>query len=253
MHTRSLWTIFSSVFQRRHWTALANTFIVTETPLRHLFDYLTRRRSGFPRNVGLRTPIGRVQARLSTADDLLTVNEIFCRLDYEVPNDISIVVDFGANIGISALYFLSRNTSSRVWLFEPNPYNVEKLKVQMADYADRVKICPIGVAPDDGVLKFGFEPTGRYGGAGLDLPEKMDVEVRSANKVLLEILEEHQTIDVLKIDIESLEDEILNSLSTHVLSKIRLIVIEGCRTPGNLAASHEIEQYGPITRLTLRE
>ena len=36
------------------------------------------------------------------------------------------VIDLGSNIGISALYFLTRNADCRVWLYEPVPRNVER-------------------------------------------------------------------------------------------------------------------------------
>jgi len=44
--------------------------------------------------------------------------EIFCRLDYLAKTDIKVVVDIGSNIGISALYFLSRNKQAKCYLFE---------------------------------------------------------------------------------------------------------------------------------------
>ncbi len=44
------------------------------------------------------------------------------------PRDISVVVDFGSNIGISALYFLTRNQDIKVYLFEPVPQNILRLK-----------------------------------------------------------------------------------------------------------------------------
>ena len=41
---------------------------------------------------------------------------------------LRVVVDVGSNIGISALFFLTRNSSCRMWLYEPVPRNVERLR-----------------------------------------------------------------------------------------------------------------------------
>ncbi len=42
-----------------------------------------------------------------------------------------VVVDIGSNIGISALYFLTRNPACRCWLYEPVPRNVERLRANL--------------------------------------------------------------------------------------------------------------------------
>ena len=60
--------------------------------------------------------------------DLITIIECFGKLDYKAPKNLSVVIDFGSNIGISALYFLTRNEGVKVYLFEPVPRNVERLK-----------------------------------------------------------------------------------------------------------------------------
>ena len=82
--------------------------------------------------IAIKTPTGTITPQMHLSDDRLTVNEIFFRLDYEAPETIKTVVDFGSNIGISALYFLTRSKDTRIWLFEPNPKNVEKLRQTVA-------------------------------------------------------------------------------------------------------------------------
>ncbi|KAA9005083.1 FkbM family methyltransferase [Histidinibacterium aquaticum] len=252
MHKRALASKMGAITERRHWRAFANSFAVTSPPVEHLLDYVLRRQDGYPKHVSLATPIGTVEATMFLPDDRLTVNEIFCRLDYEVSPGIRTAVDFGSNVGISALYFLSRNPEVKVWLYEPNPANVTKLTEQVAPYADRVVLNPVGVAAEDGTLEFGFEPTGRYGGAGLDFPEKVQLDVHSAERVLSEIIAERGRIDVLKVDIESLEEEILLSLSKETASKIELLLVEGEFTPGLLDETHTPTVYGPITRFERR-
>jgi hypothetical protein len=79
---------------------------------------------------------------------------------------------------------------------------------------------------EDGTVGFGYEETGRYGGIGLQFKETMLVPCRKAVSVLEEILVKHEVIDILKIDIESLEKEIIASLPLGVLRRIRNIYVE---------------------------
>ena len=57
----------------------------------------------------MRTPAGVVAPTLHSSHDMFTVNEVFCREDYACGPGIRTVVDVGSNIGISALYFLTRD------------------------------------------------------------------------------------------------------------------------------------------------
>jgi hypothetical protein len=82
--------------------------------------YLTAR-GEYPYVCRVRTPSGTIAPTLYSSHDILTVNEIFCRGDYRYGPDLRVAVDVGANIGISALYFLTRNSGARVYAFEPDP------------------------------------------------------------------------------------------------------------------------------------
>ena len=73
-----------------------------------------------------------------------TVNEVFCRQDYGADASIRAVVDVGSNIGISALYFLTRSPDCRAWLYEPVPRNVERLRGNLAGYEDRYALREVG-------------------------------------------------------------------------------------------------------------
>ncbi len=85
----------------------------------------------------------------------------FCRGDYASDTDVKIVVDVGANIGISALFFLTRNPICHVYCYEPNPINVERLRRNLSPYASRFSIEEIAIWTHDGEVPFMTEPTGR--------------------------------------------------------------------------------------------
>ena len=138
-----------------------------------LFENARRYLTGkgqYPYKCRVRTPTGVVTPELFSSHDMSTVNEIFCREDYRAPASLTVAVDLGANIGISGLYFLTRNKTSRVYLFEPDPKNVARLRDNLAGYESRYRLEEVAVAARDGEATFGVESTGRYGTLRLEEP-----------------------------------------------------------------------------------
>ena len=95
-------------------------------------------------------PAGIVAPTLFSSHDMVTVNEVFCREDYRAGPELEVVVDIGSNIGISALYFLTRSHRARVWLYEPVPANVERLRANLARFEGRWRLDQAAVADRDG-------------------------------------------------------------------------------------------------------
>jgi len=116
---RSIKQVLKAITGKQHYIALFNMAKNYPDFLNNTIRYLTT--TGFyPYDIEIRTPTGIVKPKIYSSHDMLTVNEIFCRLDYKADKNINIVVDLGSNIGISALYFLSRNNESRCYLYEPD-------------------------------------------------------------------------------------------------------------------------------------
>jgi FkbM family methyltransferase len=174
----------------------------------------------------VRTPLGIIAPTLYSHHDMWTVNEVFCREDYRSGAGLGAVVDLGSNIGISALYFLTRNTGSRCWLYEPVPENVERLRRNLAGHEDRYRLSEAAVADRAGRYEFGVEETGRYGGIGADTGRSIEVEGLDVNDVLEEVLDEVPLIDVLKVDTEGLELATVEAVRPDLLRRIRTIFFE---------------------------
>jgi FkbM family methyltransferase len=161
-----------------------------------------------------------------------TVNEIFCRQDYRVGGELRVAVDVGANIGLSALYFLTRNETSRVYAFEPDPKNVARLRENLRGYEGRYELEEVAVALSSGTAAFGVEPIGRYGTLSLELQtghpptEVIEVRTRALNDILDEVLARHDRIDILKIDVEGLEEELVAAIDRRQLERITSIIYE---------------------------
>jgi FkbM family methyltransferase len=222
---RSMRAVWRAPFQRGHYRAFVNMVRLYPRSLQNLRRFL-RAKGDYPYDCAVRTPVGVVEARLHSSHDLSTMNEVFCRLDYRADRDLSVAVDIGSNIGISALYFLTRNRSSRCYLFEPDPRNVTRLKANLAGYEDRYSLDPSAVGPTGGRVEFGIEPTGRYGGIGVQADAHITVDCRAINDVLDEILGREELIEILKIDTEGLEVETVAAIRPDLLERIGTIYFE---------------------------
>jgi FkbM family methyltransferase len=217
----------------------ANYAALTNMPrryvdLRESASRYFRRTGHYPYSCRLRTPAGVVAPTLWSWHDMLTVNEVFCRGDYAVSDSVRVVVDIGSNIGISALYFLTESPVARCYLYEPVPTNVERLRANLSQYADRFEIEEIAVADTEGTLSFGVEPAGRYGGLDRTGGERIDVSVRHIDAVLEQVLAREPFVDVLKLDTEGAEARTLAALSPDLLSRVGTVYLE-TEDPGGLS------------------
>lgn len=82
------------------------------------------------------------------SSDLNAFGQIFIEREYECLNqigDVELVIDAGANVGYSSVYFLSHFPRCRVVAIEPDPRNFEALQQNLAPYADRVDLRNAGV------------------------------------------------------------------------------------------------------------
>lgn len=199
----------------------------------------------YPCTMRVRTPMGVKTVTLFHRHDAITVHEIFCRQDYRSPAPAQIVVDLGSNIGVSALYFLTRSPTSFCELYEPDPNNIAKLVTNLKGYEDRFNLHETAVADSRGVLPFVREPSGRYGSlvahptsrpqdAALmpegtqdqSTGERIEVRVEHVNDVLEQALARHGSIDLLKIDTEGAELATVFAIDPALIARTRRIVIE---------------------------
>ena len=254
MSRHSIKSFSSALFKRPFYVAFFNIFRFFEGSLEILIRYVFETGS-YPAKFVVKTPLGLQKVSVFSHHDLITFVECFGKMDYAAPEDVSLVVDFGSNIGISALYFLTRNPNVKVYLFEPVPRNVERLKKNLKGFEARYEIKEWAIGTKEGRANFASEKTGRYGGLIKGGPSylsrypsemRVEVEVRSANKVLKEILSRHDSVDILKIDVEGVEVEILSQFETDILDRINRIYVEVAtdqEVPGFLS-----ERYGDVIR-----
>jgi FkbM family methyltransferase len=255
---RNIKTVASALLQSQHYVALANMLRVYHRPLDAYCRYLLYG-GRYPAEIGLRTPSGNLKLTLYTLHDILTVNEVFCRQDYPALATDRIIVDFGSNVGISAAYFLTRNLDSHVYLHEPLPSNIQRLKHNLAAFEGRYTLAEVAVGPQNGDVIFHYEDTGRYGGVVAQAESETQAEVNSmkvkcvdSNEILERIISKHQRIDVLKIDIETLEKVVTERIPPDLAKRISRIYVEYAFPHNPLHNSHSLKQYGSIAQMRLQ-
>lgn len=210
----------------RYYGTLATVLAHFERPAWILGRYLGLQTSGFPQTIAIRSAAGRAVFDVYSPDDVVTAIECFAKQDYATSGEARCVVDVGSNIGISVLYFLTQHPRCRVYAFEPDPRNVERLRRNLHAFENRYVLDAAAVGTCAGHAIFGREPTGRYGGLGRDFADRIQVEVRDAEAAIADILAREGTIDILKLDIEGQEKPVLAALSPKTLGRIRYIAAE---------------------------
>jgi FkbM family methyltransferase len=217
-------------FHTGNYRALGNVLLHCKGRRDLLRRYL-RAGGEYPYRCAMSTPVGDVAPTLYSSHDVNTVVEVFFRGDYPAPSNLKTVVDIGSNIGLSAMYFLTRNRDSRCYLYEPVPRNVARLRDNLAAFESRWVLDECAVGLEAGVAAFGIEDTGRYGGLAVRTDKHIDVRVREVNEVLGSVLEIEPRIDVLKIDVEGLEADLVLAIRPDLLARVERIYFEAERLP----------------------
>ena len=223
---RSISRIISGFFNRNNWKALFNSFNVYQNWYQ---DYFLRYLLGmgtYPKLVNLLTPMGIINFVANCHEDLFTANEIFCMECYKPHEDIKTFIDFGGNIGLSAAYFLTRNTESIGIIYEPLNSNSIRLKENLKLFENRYSVVNKPVWIDGGEVKFGVDKTGRYSGINLLHDTIISMNAVNVDDAIQDGISKLGKINVLKIDIEGAGVSILRKINPKYFDKIDCIMIE---------------------------
>jgi len=243
--------VTKALLSARHYQAMLRIGANFERPAQTWWNYITRSGS-YPDDYRVRTPVGPVTLRLYSVDDLLTLNEVFARNDYEADGKDQVIVDAGSNIGVSVAYFLSRSPSSFVYAYEPVPVNIKRFEDNLRGFDGRYRLHANAIGTEAGRVTFGVESTGRYGGVGIKTGESIEVECLSCNEVLEALVKKHGTIDIFKADIEGYEEKVLRGIGASLRRRIRKIFVEWTFTENPISDTHHYRQFGNVAQFRLR-
>lgn len=151
--------------------------------------------------------------------DIEVFKQIFVSREYNFAININpkIIVDAGANVGYSALYFANRFPKAKIIAIEPEKENFKILKQNTLIY-DNIQSIKAGLWYKKTKLKIVDNGLGEW---GFKTEEGQDVPTITID----EILDKYKKIDILKIDIEGAEKEIF-SHNCDWIDKVDILVIE---------------------------
>ena len=152
--------------------------------------------------------------------------------EYWVPEALAprTILDIGANIGVTSVYYSNLFPSARIVSVEPLQENFQLLQRNVAGL--RVEAHNVGLGSVDGILELfpeAHSPTnfGGYSAFASDSargPSGREVRAREVGGFLSEAGVE--LVDLVKIDTEGAEYEILTAFPVSVLSRVRWIIGE---------------------------
>jgi FkbM family methyltransferase len=162
-----------------------------------------------------------IRLRVGTSDVSL-FRDILLHQEYEweLPAAPRVIVDAGANIGLSSIFYANRYPHARIICVEPEPANAMMLRKNMAYYPNSMVVEaalwnhnePIGMV-DPGLGEWGFRT----------IPGASGVRGITVDTLMAECAIDY--IDLLKVDIEGAEKEVFENPSKWI-DRLGVIVIE---------------------------
>lgn len=216
-----------------NWLAIPRAFKVFPKPIQFLGHAI---RGTFPQHLEVRSPTGLLTIELRNYESLKTCYSIFCREDYKTSPEHSLrALDLGANIGVAALYFLSRNPMNWVRCYEPDPANLDVLRRNLEPFNNRVEIIPKAVAPSGGRGTLFRATDGKHSSLCQDVAvyngfaAEVATELIAFDEVLRNLPRDERDV-LVKVDVEGLEADLIRSVEFGEYPHIRRILVEwvGC-------------------------
>ena len=186
--------------------------------------FVLRRLKKMPRYTKTTVSLANIEWQLiDPASFVFQYAEIFQKQIYQFPAQTPAprIIDCGANIGLSVIYFKRLHPESRITAFEPDPqiFSVLKKNIRQCGYAD-VELVNKAVWTEAATLE--FLPDGSDGGRMVQMSsDRQHIQVPTVR--LADFLNE--PIDLLKIDIEGAETAVLQDCQDK-LQHVRHLFVE---------------------------
>jgi FkbM family methyltransferase len=175
-----------------------------------------------------------IKVIMDNSQEFCAINEVIIQKTYELGlgNDDYCVIDIGANIGDSVLYFSSLKEVNAVYAYEPFKNSFDKALKNFAlnpDLSSKIRSFNVGISNENTEL-YVNTPKETFG-VSINHVQKGDdkIIIKEASELLAPIINAHfgkQKI-LLKLDCEGSEYDIVESLDkSGLLAKIDVIIGE---------------------------
>lgn len=182
--------------------------------------------------------------------DVRTLFQIFFKKEYQIKELTSaeFIIDCGANIGLSAVYFANKFPNAKIIAIEPDKENFRVLKINAAPYKN-IECLEMAVWPTETSLELSDPGIGSW---GYQTKASLNGNIKAITIDRILELNGMKQIDLLKIDIEGGEEALFSTNYQEWLSKTKTIAIElheflkpGVATNFYQAiSSYDYEMYG---------
>jgi FkbM family methyltransferase len=162
--------------------------------------------------------------------DIFTLDEVIAREAYRLPTlnslKIETIVDLGANIGLTSLYYATLFPNARLFCIEPEPDNFNLLKLNCEQNGFQWTCIQQAIGDKQGkakLLRNEFANQHSLVSGDSNKQDAVEVEVGT----MPSLIDSHQIegIDLLKVDIEGAEESLFAQCSSWI-SSVRIIIIE---------------------------
>lgn len=164
--------------------------------------------------------------------DILIAQEVLCdHSEYRIPGTIQpkVILDVGANIGLTSLYYLTRYPQAHLYCFEPLPENLQLLAKNLEPYQDRVTIIDKGLGDAEGHFPYERSDDPRnFGGGGFHGRGHGDCTLRLPVTTLRQVADQHGIThaDVIKLDAEGAEQATLQGAPPELIANANVLIGE---------------------------
>jgi FkbM family methyltransferase len=164
---------------------------------------------------------------------LQSIDEIFINESYRWISEEKkpLILDVGANIGVSCLYFKSKFPDARIICFEPDPNAFELLcmNIEVNQLKD-IEPIQAAISNDDGFANFYGQVDELHTDArGNSLVEIWGMQRDSSQKIVVKVLSLkkflNERVSLLKLDVEGSEELILKDIK-QLMDNIEAIFLE---------------------------
>jgi FkbM family methyltransferase len=183
----------------------------------------------FARHYTLQVPFLTMPLHLrGRTSDSHVFRKVFISEEYHVPNlRPRLIIDAGANIGISAVYFAALYPEAIILCLEPESSNIQQFRRNTSNYPN-IRLLPGALWSRNALLSI-TNPNAdsvsfvvKECGPASQCPDP--VEGYGIRELLAEV--GHDRIDILKIDIEGSEAEVFGAAPAEWLSRVGVLLIE---------------------------
>lgn len=159
--------------------------------------------------------------------DLTTLFQIFFAKEYEMPFDISphYIIDLGANIGLSAIYYANKFPYAKIIALEPDEENFKLLKLNTLPYNNIISLHK-AIWIESKKINLISNESGNWGHQTTDANIEGLKTIESISLVDLVYEYNIDRIGILKIDIEGAEKKIFSYNFHEWLSRVDTLAIE---------------------------